>query len=286
VTGLVELTARVAPDYARMLARLAGAMLPDVAEVQQQDGVPADGRSEAFGTGELLAPRSLLAPEFALQAAARDAGAAQHLQAARPSAAPLGSSGLQAGAKPEQAASAAQPKQSAAAEMPAGVWHGGDTDVPRLPSNAAPGGAAISDTARGERMRLGTRSRGRPTLQARRNAPQSGPSQALQAAAKSQSLTPSLPHGANALSPLARLNRAHRAIDLRPPPALQGPVAASLSGEAALLPAIAWAAPDLMLPRGWPEPPPRSPDPFADAALEDALGELLERTALAGGIDL
>jgi hypothetical protein len=66
-----------------------------------------------------------------------------------------------------------------------------------------------------------------------------------------------------------------------PADAPRPPVAA-----APVLTVTAWPAPDLAAPRDWPAEPPAGPDPFADAALEDALDALLERTALAGGIDL
>jgi len=100
-----------------------------------------------------------------------------------------------------------------------------------------------------------------------------------------------------------RALRIHRPVAdrVRRATALAGPGIASARSHAAELPvmdlpvmglpvmdwaAMNWTLPDLMTPRGWPAAPTPGVDPFADAALEDALGDLLERTALTGGIDL
>ena len=60
------------------------------------------------------------------------------------------------------------------------------------------------------------------------------------------------------------------------------------TGAGVPLPLVcAWPLPNLLTPESrTSEPEPKAVDPFADAALEDALSDLIERSALAGGIDL
>ncbi len=149
--------------------------------------------------------------------------------------------------------------------------------------NAAPSAAAMLAAPAGVRLRMGARFLGQQRgwngdsvlgapLPGHAGEQLPSPISALQ------------PSGVAVAVPLAQVEH-RRPSQGALPGRVQAPRPATGAGPLHL-PAMAWAVPDLQQSRGWPEPLAQSEDPFADAALEDALGAVLERSALAGGIDL
>jgi len=311
MAGFAEIAARVAPDYARMLGRLADAMLAEGAEGADTGSAQRDvaatpdlgkdaARAAGMGrAGHRTVPESGRRAPMAMAAGGPMRPANGHVGLTAQG------EGVLAADTTLQAEASGPAQRVHSEESPAQAMAGrpGKTVVQGM--DAARESAAFPLDASGVRLRMGPRSAsGRPAI-GERAAPRTAAAGAAGAAGATRphGVIPApetLRHG-EAMS--GRALRIHRPVAdrVRRATALAGPGIASARSHAAELPVIDlpvmglpvmdwavmnWTLPDLMTPRGWPNAPTPGVDPFADAALEDALGDLLERTALTGGIDL
>lgn len=290
MTGFAELCARVAPDYARMLGRLAGAMLPDVVQEVDPEVMPLAGSAaQAVGKDGAM----IRADDGALPDAGRQAASAM------PAAAPLRSvddhgarrvegNGVGTLARSRQAAASALALPTKRAVTRPKALYSQPSPIVKSDNNAAHKSAAFPAEPLGARLRLRVRSGVRTLAEREPIAPQRVATVLAAGLTTLRDIVSEpgiLPLGD---STPGRAFRIHRPVAdvVQRASAQAGPGVASSGAGAAELPAMAWGAPDLIAPRGWPATPSPGADPFADAALEDALGELLERTALTSGIDL
>lgn len=267
---LADLSARVAPDYARMLAMLARAMVPAGAEADSKSEAQVAERFDRSPASPADNDTTTDAPLCTPPAASPGIPPPRAPVASMPSVAPstiiatfesLAADPVEPMARSEHDASS-EPRTGAAIAAPA---------------------TGIVQAPRRHRLSRTALRRAAPALAAESAVPPAevstiaGP-HPLQATdqPRAPAFTLRLPYTVTQAKPLRDSRLPFAAMhQLANPPGVPLPLD------------CAWPLPNLLTPESrTSEPEPKAADPFADAALEDALSDLIERSALAGGIDL
>jgi hypothetical protein len=265
MSGLNALSARIAPDYARMLRLLAQAMLAESpAEDKQSRADRAAEPTRGAADGEAAGRQDRPVPRV---------GPASGSRPMRTTAAATGVAGLVA-VPDTEARFAARRALLVAPAAPAPMPEPSGASAPRLRLSRRGIAGSASTGLRGVRGAVAT----------------PGPEIAPIALA-APSFPPPVSDALPAAEPVGTRRRpfaaspAGRQRTAATP--LPHPPGSHASGFIPLL-GIAWEAPDLTIGapgREWqPHAPPA--DPFADDRLEDSLANLLERTAMSAGVDL